>query len=298
MLAAYYTRLMHKVHKYPFLKSFVHSIILFNLGVMTLLTIRYFEENLTGYSPSSVILNRYSMGLKLLGFLTFIGMVYTLVKVVEELQKKTISSGFKLGFVAGIMTFSFSYGIGISAYIQEGKYTWFNNTEHCMLLSGVLVIIVSLIMLLVNGKKIQDINSRKIIHGFGFLYLSGFTPILITLMFAFHSDMFIISVLFLLLNLFPFVWFKLFFLRYYGEPLPLAGNRVVLDRISAKYCISEREREIFELVLQGRSNKEIERLLFISIHTVKNHIYSLYKKLNVKSRFELMNFFLETKNSN
>jgi len=43
------------------------------------------------------------------------------------------------------------------------------------------------------------------------------------------------------------------------------------------------------LVLEGKSNKEIENELYISQKTVKAHLYSIYKKLNDKNRLQLMN---------
>lgn len=54
--------------------------------------------------------------------------------------------------------------------------------------------------------------------------------------------------------------------------------------------LSTREEEILGLLLRGKSNKEIERDLFISPHTVRNHIHNIYKKLGVGSRLQLMNF--------
>jgi DNA-binding CsgD family transcriptional regulator len=63
-----------------------------------------------------------------------------------------------------------------------------------------------------------------------------------------------------------------------------------LARVFEKYDISEREQEIIHLILKGRSNKEIEDALYISLHTVKNHIYSIFRKLGVKNRLELINF--------
>ena len=49
-------------------------------------------------------------------------------------------------------------------------------------------------------------------------------------------------------------------------------------------------KEIIHLLLKGKSNKEIEDELFISIHTVRNHIYNIYKKFGIKNRVELVNF--------
>jgi DNA-binding CsgD family transcriptional regulator len=56
-----------------------------------------------------------------------------------------------------------------------------------------------------------------------------------------------------------------------------------------KRGISSREEEIVNLILLGKSNKEIENKLFISSNTVKNHIYHIYQKLNVNSRLQLVN---------
>lgn len=48
--------------------------------------------------------------------------------------------------------------------------------------------------------------------------------------------------------------------------------------------LTEREREVMNLLAQGRSNPEIARDLFISEKTVKNHINRIYSKLGVTSR--------------
>jgi ligand-binding sensor domain-containing protein/DNA-binding CsgD family transcriptional regulator len=63
-----------------------------------------------------------------------------------------------------------------------------------------------------------------------------------------------------------------------------------LGLIFCKYNLSNREQEIARLVLKGKTNKEIEDQLYISISTVKNHVYNIYQKLGVKNRLELINF--------
>ncbi len=61
-----------------------------------------------------------------------------------------------------------------------------------------------------------------------------------------------------------------------------------MSRLFTKYNISEREQEILRLIMKGKSNKDIEDTLFISLPTVKSHIYRIYKKMKVKSRLELI----------
>ena len=49
---------------------------------------------------------------------------------------------------------------------------------------------------------------------------------------------------------------------------------------------TEREREVLFLLLRGLNNKEISKKLFISNHTTKAHVASIYKKLGVSNRVQ------------
>lgn len=46
--------------------------------------------------------------------------------------------------------------------------------------------------------------------------------------------------------------------------------------------LTNREKEVLKLIAEGKSNREIADLLFISVHTVQNHRASIMKKLNLK----------------
>ena len=48
--------------------------------------------------------------------------------------------------------------------------------------------------------------------------------------------------------------------------------------------LTAREREVLELIAQGRSNAEITRRLFLSPKTVRNHISNIFTKLQVSDR--------------
>jgi len=70
------------------------------------------------------------------------------------------------------------------------------------------------------------------------------------------------------------------------------GEREISGEFLHRYHITGREREIIELLLKGYTNKLIAKTLFISAKTVKNHIYSIYRKTGVKSRIQLANCIL------
>jgi ATP/maltotriose-dependent transcriptional regulator MalT len=63
-----------------------------------------------------------------------------------------------------------------------------------------------------------------------------------------------------------------------GLKVPRVANR--------SRSLSPRESEVHELLAQGLTNKEIARLLYISISTTKVHVKHIYAKLGVRSRLE------------
>ena len=52
--------------------------------------------------------------------------------------------------------------------------------------------------------------------------------------------------------------------------------------------LSNREAEVAELVSKGLSNREVANKLFVTEKTVKFHLTNIYKKMNVKSRAQLI----------
>lgn len=54
--------------------------------------------------------------------------------------------------------------------------------------------------------------------------------------------------------------------------------------------LSEREREVLQLVSQGLGNKEISDKLYISESTVKNHLRNILDKLHLQNRMQLIAF--------
>jgi DNA-binding NarL/FixJ family response regulator len=60
---------------------------------------------------------------------------------------------------------------------------------------------------------------------------------------------------------------------------------------SSLSVLSNREKEILELLARGMLYKEIAASLFISQETVRKHVYHIYEKLHVNNRVEAINKF-------
>ncbi|RME33701.1 MAG: DNA-binding response regulator [Gammaproteobacteria bacterium] len=74
-----------------------------------------------------------------------------------------------------------------------------------------------------------------------------------------------------------------------GEPyLPSSMLEEQQDPLREPETLTSRQQEIWRLLAQGKSNKEMARELGVSEGTVKQHLVVLYRKLGVHSRFQAM----------
>jgi len=48
--------------------------------------------------------------------------------------------------------------------------------------------------------------------------------------------------------------------------------------------LTEREKQILQMIANGLTNKAIAKLLCIKVSTVENHIHKIYVKLNISNR--------------
>jgi DNA-binding NarL/FixJ family response regulator len=63
------------------------------------------------------------------------------------------------------------------------------------------------------------------------------------------------------------------------------AERGITDRYDA---LTEREREVFQLIAEGRNNKQIADLLYLSVSTVETHRARIMDKLDAHSAAELV----------
>jgi DNA-binding NarL/FixJ family response regulator len=70
--------------------------------------------------------------------------------------------------------------------------------------------------------------------------------------------------------------------HFASRPGPSARDKTVLSRLT------EREREVFELIAQGLSNSEIAERLFLTDGTVKTHVKHIFEKLDARDRTQVV----------
>ncbi|MEN6409588.1 MAG: LuxR C-terminal-related transcriptional regulator [Anaerolineaceae bacterium] len=77
-------------------------------------------------------------------------------------------------------------------------------------------------------------------------------------------------------------------LALFNEPGEKIAVSATSDRTSDRHddagLLTKREKEILELICRGATNQEIAKKLFLSLSTVKNHIQTIYEKLDANNR--------------
>lgn len=61
-----------------------------------------------------------------------------------------------------------------------------------------------------------------------------------------------------------------------------------ITEVCEQYKLTQREKELIELIYSGKTNKEIAETLFLAESTVKTHIYNIFRKMEVKNRIEVI----------
>ena len=74
------------------------------------------------------------------------------------------------------------------------------------------------------------------------------------------------------------------------EDLQKKANEKTSQFEEKRLELSTRQKEVFDLILKDKSNKEITATLNIEMSTLKTHINQIYKILDIKSRKEAKKF--------
>jgi len=81
------------------------------------------------------------------------------------------------------------------------------------------------------------------------------------------------------------------YLKVYSDLHENQKKQIITTKVLSS--LTERENEVLNLILSGKSNKVIAEELFVSINTIKTHIKNIYSKFDVTSRAELISEILK-----
>lgn len=106
--------------------------------------------------------------------------------------------------------------------------------------------------------------------------------------------MLLITVMALLFVICIFLFFHLYHMMYMHQVSPEVDY---IQAFASHYDLSQREADIFRMIVGGSTNKEIAERLYISENTVKFHVRNLLRKTDCSKRKELLALYESTRSS-
>jgi DNA-binding CsgD family transcriptional regulator len=163
-------------------------------------------------------------------------------------------------------------------------------------LSLVMIFLFAVLHLFINAKEEAGRNKRSIIKILGGAYLVYTAHLFInsyslTRIYFGRMENVLFDQIFIFI---PLIILYVYHKKYCRGDYPIHQAKTEAFPLFGKLNLSKREQEITRLIIQGKSNKEIERELYISIRTVENHVHNILQKSNVKSRTQLASIFLNS----
>ena len=288
----------HFYHKYSlkFYRTFAYIIICGNLYILLAFVGNYLTEIILHDQPvEAAVRIKFAMIFSFMSMPFLFLFLFFIVVLFREIFGKPLTPNIKkVSLITGVI---------IVVIVTFGYIDFFrqNSSIITKTISMVLKILIPLIFLsgVSQGffylKEIKDLQHRRILLIFTLLFLGIFSFVSINLIL-------ISGLLYKISTLLPWGLILLIFMVkkmnefYLLRPDSLKKSKS-LEKTYKKFQITMREQEIISLICAGKSNRDIEDVLFISLQTVKNNIYNIFKKLKVKNRVELINFIRIEKSS-
>jgi DNA-binding CsgD family transcriptional regulator len=270
----------------PLFRRLHHYITSFNLMVFGYLAAKYAHTNLIGenpflYPPFFLIL------VCVVAFAVQSAVAWTVLRLGWEFRYRLFPPALARLFLITVAILGSSYSIGITLLIRDGTILWLGRTQMAMGVFMMLAVVAVFSALAVGGYPHSTPDQRRSARVLGGSHLLGYLAFGAFVALPEETQLFGTAAAFLWLNLTAWIWVQRFSGPYRRMLGPEEGSEAIA-RLAAEHGITAREREIIELIVRGKSNKEIEAELTISFSTVKNHVYNVYRKLGVNSRGQLM----------
>jgi DNA-binding CsgD family transcriptional regulator len=181
--------------------------------------------------------------------------------------------------------------LNLSEYGDEHYALFSSAISYLVVTLEILVVVIALSQLFIHAPKIQAKNKQKAVRIFASLNLIVFCAGIILFILAQRNSLLaaIHLLVFLSGNLLPVLYWRAYLKKYFIAPAIQKTDEQTWNQFLQEFKISKREKEVIQQLCEGKTNKEISDALFISLQTVKDHIYRIYQKTDVNNRVQLIN---------
>ena len=295
---------LHKKYRLNYLSTYLYFQIFINVfgiyGILgQVITKNILQQQESSFQTIETIGHFFSF----LGLPFLILAWYMFIRLCREIIEKKLSRTFNLSYFSALFFIFLVYGIVIILFnllnFGDEQYAFFSSAVIFLyVIIEVLVLVIALSQLLLHAKKIKDEKKQKAAQTFAYLNLLIYLASIILFLLA--SQISKLALIYLLVffsgNIPPVLYWRAYLRKYFIAPALQITGILAMKQFLDEYKISKREEEVIQQLCEGKTNKEISETLFISLQTVKDHIYRIYQKTDVKNRVQLINLIQSYRN--
>ncbi|HOQ95318.1 MAG TPA: helix-turn-helix transcriptional regulator [Sphaerochaeta sp.] len=266
-----------------FTGSFLLVLVPLSLQMCLTLLSNYLGRTLTDVQLASFPYHIYALGVTIFSIIlttTILLMMsrYLIMLLPATEEQKTLGNRLLTIFI------SLFFLISLWVIIAKSRGNWLiahTETMQYHFFAGSMFLVIHGIIALVYVKKATTYEEERLLKGI----ISTFLPLLVLfpldLLFFRESYFKLVYLSFAILAAYLYYFISRRYILTYEQA------DVANDQILNQYGISDREAEIIGLLIEGLSNQQIAKQLYISPNTVKTHIKNIYAKVGVNNRLQL-----------
>ncbi|MBN1939736.1 MAG: helix-turn-helix transcriptional regulator [Candidatus Aminicenantes bacterium] len=286
--AAVYAYLIQRAFPRPFLRPLFFFLVFHNLLNFLNLTSMYGCANLLGFC-SGYGYTVFPAVLGPLARLSQYGILVSLAGIVHGFHGRRLSRAVWKGFTAGATVLTAGYAV-FGFMVAQGRFLpWLFRGLRLTFDVSVAVSIILLAWILLLSFRARAAAQSRAMRALAVPYLAAYLVLIATFRLPTDTQFFPNALMLLVILGFPILWIKRWFLPAYAAAEGDGDlESQAVERLCREGRLTAREGEIVRMILRGGSNSEIGTALFISAHTVKNHLTSILLKLGLKNRMQMI----------
>ncbi len=266
-----------------FTSSFLMVLAPLSLQMCLTLLSTYLGRSLNPTQLASFPYQIYILGVTIVSVLLTTTILLTMSRYLIKLLPATDEQK-KLGnHILSLFILLFFF-ISLWVIIAKSKGDWtraFEDTMHYHFFAGSMFLVIHGIIALFYVKKASTYEEEQQLRGISSTFLPLLVLFPLDLLFFKESSFKLVYLSFAILSAYLYYFISRRYILTYEQA------EVVNGQVYKKYGISEREGEIIALLIEGLSNQQIAKQLYISPNTVKTHIKNIYTKVGVNNRLQL-----------
>ncbi len=288
---------MQKKYKLNYLSTYLYFQIFINVfgiyGILgQLIAKRILQEQISVLQMIETIGHFFAI----LGIPFLILAWYMFIRLCRELIEKKLSQTFTLSYFFILIFIFLGYGsviilFNLSDYGDEQYAVLSSAISYFYIILEVVILAIALSQLFIHTSKIKDKNKQKAVRIFASLNLIVFCTGILLFLFVqkSHTLAAIHLLVFISGNIPPVLYWRAYLKKHFVAPAIQEADTLTWNQFLEEFKISRREEEVIRQLCEGKTNREISDALFISLQTVKDHVYRIYQKTDVKNRVQLIN---------